>query len=91
MQQVGNELVVAFQIHVAHIKEHDAVLRLASLPQNLDRLFVPLQQRPQILRHHRKLHHFRQRPVGQFRNDLGWHAVVRRRFNHQRQLCSRFG
>src|SRR5215467_4606082 len=55
MQQVGNELVIPFEIQVAHVEEDDPVPRFAPLPQNVNRPAVALEQRTQVLRNDRQL------------------------------------
>ncbi len=86
MQQVGDELVVAFEIQIAHVKEHNAILRFATFAQNFDGFAVTLQQRLKILRYDGKLDHFRQGTIRQFRDQLRGHSVVGSRFDHQGEL-----
>jgi hypothetical protein len=86
VKQVWDEFVVALEIQIANVKENNAVARFAPLPQNLNRTLVPFQQRSQVFRNNRELHHFAQRCVRQMTDDLRRHAVFRRRFDHQRQL-----
>src|SRR6266436_608326 len=57
VQQIGNELVVALEIQIAYVEKDHAILRLAALPEDVDRLAVALEQRPQMLGYQRQLDH----------------------------------
>ncbi len=91
VQQIGYELVVAFEIQIAYVEENNAVARFAPLAQNFNRFAVPLEKRSKMLGHQRQLHHFAERPVSEFGNDSRRQAIFRRCFNHQRQLRRRLG
>src|SRR5258706_3012657 len=86
MQQVRNELVVAFQIQIAHIKKDYVVARLCALAKNVNRAAMALEQRAQVFCHQRQLDHFRERAIRQLRNYEHGQSVLRGGFNHIRKL-----
>jgi len=51
VQQIGNELVVALEIHIADVEENNTVAGLDAFAQNFDRPAVPFEKRPKMLGH----------------------------------------
>src|SRR5262245_4565956 len=69
VQQVGNELVVAFEIQIAYVKKYYAVFGLATLPQDVNGLSVTLKQGSQMFGYERQLDHLGKWAVGKVRDD----------------------
>src|SRR5690348_10493615 len=91
MQQVRNELVVAFQVQIADVKKDNLVSRFRTLAENFNRAAMTLEQGAQVFRHERQPDHFSERTIGQLWNNASREAVFRRRLNHEGQLRGGFG
>jgi hypothetical protein len=91
MQQVGNKFVIAFEVQIADVKENHVVSRFAALAKNVDGSPMTIKQRLEVLCDQRELNHFRQWPVGEFRDDARRNVIFRRRFDDERELRGRLG
>src|SRR4029077_8772738 len=70
-EQIGDELVVALQIQITHVKKYNAILGLRPLPQYVDGALVPFEQRAKRPRNNWKFPHFRHWPRRELRNYPG--------------------